>query len=593
MSTEQQFHYLTISSSLGQDALIPEQLTVSDKISGIFSIKLSFVANQRITDLEAMIGEPITIALAMSDTEGSARRYFHGHIRYIKETGGIFHNRDGLRYRATLVPKVWFASQRINCRIFQHLSVIDIVNQLLGGEHGATVTNKTAAAYSAYDYCVQYHESDWDFCRRLLAAEGIFYYFNHSDGAHELIIADHAAAYTPALQSDVEFRAGSHSQARISNWLAHVNTTVAATAWRHFDFTTPEKPVDATATQTVAGNSLLPREVFLYQGESPLLHKSTALSDLHLDSFTQQGNTCEGHSNCRSFACGHTFTFADHQQPELIGQSFVITAFTLTANLPSNLDQNTAAQDFYYENQFVAMPSATVFRPQPLPKPVIAGLQTATVTGSPGEEIHTDNFGRVKVQFHWDREGTYDENSSCWVRVAHSWAGAAFGAQFIPRVGHEVVVEFINGDPDQPLITGALYNGKNTAPYPLPDQKNHSGIKSRSTLGGSDDNYNELCFIDTLGSEQFIVHAEKDQLIHVENDRTGTVGHNDIWTITNDQIVDAGNTITITAGSRITLTCGAASLTMDSSGNITLSGSTLKLEGSATVDADAPSITLN
>lgn len=593
MSTEQQFHYLKITSGLGDDALIPEQVTITDKISDLYTIQLTFVANNYIDNIDDVIGEAITLSLAVSDSEGSSTRYFHGHINSIQEFGGILHNRDGLRYQATLAPRVWFATQRINSRIFQSMTVIDIVNTVLGTEHGAIISNKTQDNYSPYTYCVQYNESDWDFCQRLLSAEGIYFYFVHTDGSHEMLLADHAENYTTALQANVDYRAGSHSESRIFNWFTRTNTTVAATARRNFDFATPTAIIEAQSSLPVPGSQQLPREVFVYGGEDPLKAKTSTLNNLQLDNFTQNGRVYEGRSNCRSFSAGHRFTFADHQQEALIGQSFVITEITLMASLPSNLDSHNSHEPFYFENQFKAMPADITYRPLPKAKPIIAGIQTATVTGSNGEEIYTDVYGRVKVQFHWDRIGEYDENSSCWIRVAQSWAGNGFGCQFTPRVGHEVVVEFINGDPDQPVITGSVYNGENGLPFPHPENKTHSGVRSRSTLGGGETHYNEIRFIDDKGAEQFIVHAEKDQLLHIENDRTSNIDHNDTLTISNDQIIDTGNTISITAGSKITLTCGASSLTMDSGGNITLSGTSIKIDGSSLVDIDAASITLN
>ena len=307
-----------------------------------------------------------------------------------------------------------------------------------------------------------------------------------------------------------------------------------------------------------------------------------------------------GQGDCRGFEVAKLFRFNNHEDSRYEGETYVITAMRTVASQPNQSGASQSSGDIY-RNDFECVPEKTIYRPSALrAKPLISGVQTAIVTGEAGDEILVDKYGRVKVQFHWDREGKNDSKSSCWIRVAQNWAGNKWGAFFFPRVGQEVLVDFINGDPDQPIISGAIYNADLMPPYTLPDKKTQSGIKSHSTKQGAADNFNELRFEDEKGKELLFFQAEKDHELNVKNDQKDTIGNDrttlinndDTAKIANNQTIDVGKVLNITAGTDITFTTGGASITMKSSGAIEIKGTNVTVNGTKIALA-APSITLN
>lgn len=606
MGKEQQHHYLKIHSALGEDALVLERVTVNEGMSRLFSMDIGFVANERLADMRGQIGEEVAVSLTLGDMPGKTR-YFHGLILSIRELGKPLHNSAGQRYEATIVPRAWSATHRTNCRIFQDKTVLQIVEAVLG-EHQVKLVKKLNNPLYTYTYCVQYQESDWDFACRLLAQEGLSFFFNHTRSSHEMVLTDNVKAYRKAVECDVVFCSRPLGKPRISSWYTGFRATASAMVEHGFDFTKPSETVDEKPQAQVPGKPFGKRELFDYLGEDAPLKDSAKLAALHLQGVTQDAVTYRGVSDYRSFGVGETFSFSEHEDALPSHNEFVITELTVEASVPLNTDEQSGAGRFSYSNSFKCLPTTAVYTPARLSKPVITGVQTATVTCAAGEEIHVDEHGRIKVQFHWDREGRNDQKSSCWIRVAQSWAGAGFGAQFLPRKGQEVLVEFINGDPDQPLITGSVYNGKNKMPYPPLDERNSSGFRSRSTTKGATANYNELRFDDSKGKELLVVHAERDHELTVENDQADDVGNNrkaqigndDLLTvknnqtvaITGDQKVSSKKTITVDAGTSITFKTGAASITLESSGNISVKGTTLSLQGT-TISLKGAKISLN
>jgi type VI secretion system secreted protein VgrG len=604
MANEQQHHYLKIHSALGKDALVLERLTVNEGMSRLFSMDVGFTANERLSDMEGQVGEPVAVSLAMEDGK---ERFFHGHILCIRELGKPLNNSAAQRYEATLVPRAWSATHRTNCRIFQDKDTMEIVEAVLG-EHGVAISKKLNKTPYTYVYCVQYQETDWDFACRLLAHEGFSFFFQHSRSGHTMMVTDNVKAYTPAIESSVVFCTRRVAgQPHISSWYTVFRATANSMIEHGFDFEKPDKVSDSPQ-EKVPGKKFGKRELFTYIGEDAPLIDSAKLTNFHLQGLTQKSANFLAISDYRSFGVGHTFSFKEHEDKIPGHNEFVITDITLEASVPLNSDDQSGAGRFFYSNSFKCLPTTEVYTPPKLAKPVISGVQTATVCCAPGEEIHVDEHGRIKVQFHWDREGTYDQKSSCWIRVAQSWAGEGWGAQFIPRKDQEVLVDFLTGDPDQPLITGSVYNGANKMPYPPLSDRNLSGFKSRSTTKGGGANYNEIRFDDTKGDELLLVHAEynheltveHDQTDEVGNDRKTEVGNDDLLEVKNNQTVDvtgdqsvsAGKTITVEAGTRLTLKCGAASLVMEASGAISMKGTTLSFQGT-TISMKAGKISLN
>lgn len=595
MGKELQHHFLKIHTPLGQDALVLERLDVSEGVSRQFNIQVCFFANERIKDLDKLVGENVSISLGLGDKASAKERFFNGHILSISELGKAQHSKEGQRYQAIVVPRAWSATRRINSRVFQNMTSVEIAKRILG-EHSQAI-EESLKSFTPYSlpYCVQYQESDWDFVCRILANDGLFFFFKHAKGSHKLVIASSAKAFEPAAEKEVIYRSKAKGEAHISRWLVSSQAATAKWVDRSYNYSAPNDRVDEKTAGKPAGDKFGLQEAFYYHGEENRALASKNRSKQHLEALINSTGLVEGRSDLRSFSVGMSFGFKEHEDKIPSPNQFNIVEMTLSARVPLNADGASDAGSFQFANAFQCLPDDLDILPKRYPKPVIPGIQTATVTGKSGEEIHVDKDGRIKVLFHWDREGKNNDESSCYVRVAHPWAGTGFGVQFIPRVGDEVVVAFLNGDPDQPLVTGSVYNGTHNLPYSTDgDGKNRSGIKTHSVKGGAA-NFNELQFDDTKGKELVNLQAEKDMKLLIKNDqefeikhdRTGKVLNNDKLTVTKDQTVKidgdqkvtVGKTITLDAGTSITLKCGGAKIEMKSSGEISIKGSVVTIKG--------------
>jgi len=595
---------ISISTPLGKDVLYLTRFSAQETMSQLFSISAStYTIGTRIS-LDDLIGQQVCITLQSANEKliPIPDRYFHGVVSYIECSGSRVAasdiSEDYIDYHLTIQPTAAFMQKRVNSRIYQNKSVIDIITDLFG-QHGVVFKNNTTAAYPKYEYCVQYQESDLDFVNRLLQLEGIFYYFDHSESAHTLIIADAVSAYAQCDEAIVECYSGSLSTSHVASWNGSLSMVNGAFAQKGYDFEQPKKfPSGDNAVATMPSQDLY--EVYDYVGESEFNKRAKATADIRLEALQKDMYKSTGQGDCRSFGVGKTFTFSDHEDSRYKGQSFVITGLRSTATQPNQKGALQSGAESY-RNSFECVPANTVYRPSSLRnKPLINGVQTAVVTGDSGDEILVDNYGRVKVQFHWDREGQNDSKSSCWIRVAQNWAGNKWGAFFFPRVGQEVLVEFLNGDPDQPIISGAIYNADLMPPYTLPGKKTQSGIKSRSTKNGAADNFNELRFEDEKGKELLFFQAEKDHQLNVKNDQNDTIGNNrsstvnndDIVNVANNQTVNVGKSLTVTAGSEVVFKTGGATITMQSSGAIDISGTNITINGTK-IALSAAAISLN
>ncbi|HEV3341349.1 MAG TPA: type VI secretion system tip protein TssI/VgrG, partial [Pirellulales bacterium] len=462
----------------------------------------------------------------------------------------------------------------------------DILKQVL---KGLSVKYELQGTYENRDYCVQYRETDFNFASRLMEEEGIYYYFTHANGSHEMVVAD-----TPQSHADVpgqkkvtfEMVDAGHlrDEDRIYTWDKSQELRAGKyTLWDHC-FELPHKNLQAqkagqesvavgkvTHKLKVGGNDNF--ELFDYPGEyaqrfdgiSPsggdragdvqkIFQDNTRTVGIRMQEEACSGLVIHGASGCRQLASGCKFTLDRHYDGD---GAYVLTSVQHSAQQGSYRSSETS---FRYQNSFSCVPLALPFRPPRMtPKPFVQGTQTAVVVGPSGQEIFTDKYGRVKVQFHWDRLGKNDADSSCWLRVGSIWAGKGWGAVHIPRIGQEVIVAFEEGDPDRPIIIGSVYNADMMPPYALPDNMTQSGIKSRSTLKGTADNFNELRFEDKKGSEQVYFHAEKDFDRVVENNDTLKVGSSkaddgsqtiEIWKNRTETVKQGNETVTIEQGNR-------------------------------------------
>ncbi|NWL80872.1 type VI secretion system tip protein VgrG [Pseudomonas taiwanensis] len=452
------------------------------------------------------------------------------------------------RYQLVLRPWLWWLTLASNNRVFQNKTTSDIVTGIFTAHGFTDYQLKLSGSYEPREYCVQYGETDFAFVSRLLEEEGIFWFFTHEGGKHTLVLGDSNDAFPPIPNGPKVPYLGQEIGVRELHGVRSGQLCLQAVAGVYsatdYEFTTPTTSLYSQA-EAVAG----PRSMYEHPGGYTAKARGDALSKQRVDELRSQEQRFIGESDCRWLVPGHWFTLSGHDDASL-NIDWVVTSVTHEASHE------------HYRNRFEAIPKATHYRaPRITPKPRMH-TQTAVVVGKSGEEIWTDQYGRIKLQFPWDREGKNDETSSCWVRVVLPWSGKGFGMQFVPRIGQEVIVTFIDGDPDRPLVTGCVYNGDNTLPYALPDNQTQSGIKTNSSKGGG--GFNELRFDDKKDAEEVFLQAQKDMKVNVLNDSTATIGHDETLTVQNARtrtVKEGDETITLEKGKRsVTIQTGSDTL---------------------------------
>jgi len=570
---------LTVDTPLGQDVVLLLGFRGVDAISQLFRYRLDLIAeNKKDVAFDKVLGQKCTVTFRWGD-KNAKERYFNGICTRISQgaKGDEF-----TEYHMELAPSAWLLTRRAQSRIFQRMAVPDILKKVLTG---FDVSFKIHGSFEPRDFCVQYRETDFNFASRLMEEEGIYYFFKHDKGNHTMVLGN-----TPQDHDDVPVQTtvhyeekigGPRDELRITNWeKAQQLRSGKVTLWDH-SFELPHKHLEAekiiqdsvsvgsvTHKLKVADNEKL--EIYDFPGEYAQRFdgidkgggdQASELQKIFQDNkrtveIRMQQEACasleiDGRGNCRQFVSGHKFTLDRHFNAN---GDYLLTSVGHT--MTTGGDYRSGQGQTTYLNTFSCIPLALPFRPPRLtPKPVVQGTQSAVVVGPSGEEIFTDKYGRVKVQFHWDRNGKYDPESSCWIRVASAWAGKQWGMINIPRIGQEVLVDFLEGDPDQPVVIGSMYNADMMPPYGLPSNKTQSGVQSRSTLQGGPPNYSELKIEDKKGHELLTLHAERNQSISVEvdethsvgNDRTKTIGHDETTSVKNNrtETVDHNETITI------------------------------------------------
>jgi len=528
---------IAIDTPLGKDVLLLSGFSGAEGLSCLFSFELNLLSENHKIFFEDIIGKSVTISVALADGD---KRAFNGIIaRFSQGRGGGEAGGDPRfsHYRATLVPWLWLLTMTTDSRIFQKLSVPEIVEKIFQEKGFSDFEMKIRGSYAKREYCVQYRETDFNFVSRLLEEEGIYYYFKHETGKHTMIIADDPQEHKPCPKQKTaryQLTGGGLLEEDVINSLEKVQEIRPAKySLNDYNFEIPNTGLEVN----VPGKYCLgpgEREIYDYPGSYAKKTEGDRIAKIRMEEEEAKITTLHGSSNCRAFTSGYRFTLSQFYRDDLNNKDYVLSGLHHEANQGLESDA-----DLVYVNKFTCIPFDVPYRP-PLvtPKPVVRGSQTAIVAGPSGEEIYTDEHGRVKVQFHWDREGKKDEKSSCWMRVSQIWAGAGWGAMYIPRIGHEVIVDFLEGDPDQPIITGRVYHGNNTPPYPLPAEKTKSTIKSDSSLGGGGSN--ELRFEDKKGEEEIYIHAEKDENTIVKNNQTIAVGNDRAESIGRDRSLEVG-----------------------------------------------------
>jgi type VI secretion system secreted protein VgrG len=562
-----------------------------------FCYTLTLTSDSLKGDLTSMLGSSGTIAFNMPD---GSKRYVNGIVGRGQYLGLI----DAYyTYKLELRPWIWLLSQARSCCIFQNKSVWDIIT---GVFRDAGFTNfedkrQNQAGDQTLDYCVQYDETTLDFVSRLMEKYGLYYYHTHTATQHTLVMADDPNSHTALAKSlpyHVDGTDQNTTEDHISGWSSDLQLQPGAVTFRDYNFTTPSADLTAKALQPSSTTSYGKMEVYSYPGPYETAAEGQKLAAVRMQTYSSNAQILRGVTNARNIVVGGKFTLSGAEDTTQNREYLVISATsTLQASGGTALSAGSVLDS--YVCKFAVIPGATVFRtPQRTPWPIMRGPQTAKVVGAAGDEITTDTYGRIKVSFFWDRLSKQDENSSCWIRVAQGWAGVSWGSIFIPRIGQEVIVDFLDGNPDRPIVTGSVYNATVTVPYALPDNKTRSTIKSNSSTGGG--GFNELRFEDKAGSEEVFFQAQKDynkvvlnnETVKITQDTTTTVekGKRDVTVSQGDNsltVSQGNNSVTVSQGNNsVTVSQGNDSLTV-TTGNHSIKVS----KGSSTVEA-AQSITL-
>ena len=513
---------LAIETPLGKDKLLLEAVNGEEGLGALFVFRLECLSVEETLSDTSIVGKQVSFRV--NDSSNSPR-WFSGYVSRFSWMG-----RDDVltRWQVEVVPSLWFASLTSDCKIFQQQSVPDIVEAVLGDTSEITLSKKISGSHSPLDYCVQYRETDFAFVSRLMEHEGIGYHFEHAQGSLKMVVSDSNTAFTDCKDADVETAQGFASPA----------TAGVITSWRHeyafrpgkfvqtdYSFEEPTTSLLATGNGKSTYSGASKAELFDYPGLYEKKPDGDASAKVRIEEEEATASVASGTSTCRSFSPGYTFKIKSHPNSAERGKKYLLTKVIHRASIRGAYEASAqAGSGFEYENSFESVPSETVWRPIRNTAWPAGTVQTALVVGPSGEEIYTDQYGRIKVQFHWDRYGKQNEQSSCWIRVSQSLAGPQFGMQFIPRVGMEVVVSHLDDDPNRPLVTGVVYNGTNKPPFELPSKAAQSGLQTRSTKEGSTSTANQLIFDDTKEAELVTLHAERNFTRTVENDDTLEVG---------------------------------------------------------------------
>ncbi len=523
-----------IETPLGKDVLLLRGFSGQEGISRLSNFDLDLLSHDPDIKFEDIIGKRVTLRVTLGSEK---KRYFNGFISRFMQTGS---DRGLANYRATMVPWTWFLTRTSDCRIFQKKTIPAIIEQIFKDLGFTDYKLQLQGSFEPRDYCVQYRETDFNFVSRLMEQYGLLYFFEHEKDKHTLVIANDPSAHQPCPeQKDAKWDpqgSGALADDVITSFQWEQILRPGKYAVTDYNFETPSTSLDAEMKTTieVGGNSKF--EIYDYPGEYAKKNQGEAIAKLRMEEEETQYFVASGTSSCRAFTSGYRFDLKEYVRKDM-NQSYVLSSLHHTATVGATYTTTTVGKDeSAYTNSFTCIPHKVPFRPpQVTPKPVIQGTQTAVVTGKAGEEIWTDNYGRVKVQFHWDREGQFDEFSSPWIRVSQVHAGKGFGGIDIPRIGEEVIVGFLEGDPDQPIIVGRVYNAKNMPPGSLPGGGMISGLKSNSTPGGGGNN--SIMMDDTKGNELYSMNAQFNCTENVGNNRTTTIKVNDSLTVNNNQTI--------------------------------------------------------
>lgn len=617
-----------VETPFGKDRLVLQSFAGGEQLSGLFRFDLKMISHDGKLKPSEIVGKPIDFFVRYPDQQ---QRWFNGIVNRFIDIGQDDRTHH---YRAEVVPWLWFLTRGSDCRTHETDGKKDakeiisaLLNELGFGDHKWDVKRTLDKRH----YCVQYRETHYDFLTRLLEEEGIYYYFRHEKGKHTLVMADHANGVFDCRDATARLLSNlsqPESTDNLTGWNHEYNFTSGKFAHTDYDFENPTTSLLLQKNSLVSlnGNSRL--ELFDFPGAYVQKSSGDSLAGLRIEEEEARYNVVRGGSECRSFSPGGRFKMDKHHNDGESGGQWVLTSVEHAATVGGSYTSGPERNEEIYHNTFSCVPADKVWRPARRSRAGVYGIQTAVVVGPSGEEIYTDQFGRVKVQFHWDRRGMNDDKSSWWIRVSQVHAGQGWGMMDLPRIGEEVIVSFLDGNPDRPIIIGRVYNGQNQPPFGLPAEKTRRGNTTRSHKA---DGFNELSMDDAAGAEQIRIHAQYNMDTNVRNnqtltvgvDRTNTIGRNETIGVGENQevsvgsdatmavggsqtvtigadhqmkvdrsiMVEAGTKIVFEAGAAIEFVVGSSGITIDQSG-VTIKGPVINVDGTATIDMKSPATTV-
>jgi type VI secretion system secreted protein VgrG len=543
-----------VTTPLDDGVIALERMDGREELGQPFSYDLSLVSTNPNIDLSTLLGQPMTVHVNLP---AGGTRHFNG---IVTRATHLDKEENYSRYAVTLEPWLALLDYQSDCRIYQDMSIPDILKDVFRRADFSDMQDSLDdGAYPKLEYVVQYRESDFNFVSRLMEHAGIYYFFAHDESKHTLVLADSQSAHDTVDDYDeVDYfpqqEASRGETEHLSSWVVKQRIRSGGFSATDFDFKAPRTALLSVLNQPQkyahAGT-----ELFDYPGDYLKKAAGDTLVKARLEERQWEHEIVQTSGDVRGIGAGDLFALTNHPREDQ-NKEYLIVSAVYNIHAGDYETSGTGGEEF--QSGLSLLDSKIPFRPTVRArKHRVEGPQTAIVVGASGDEIHTDNYGRVMVQFHWDRYGMSDERSSCWVRVSQAWAGAKWGSMHIPRVGQEVIVDFLEGDPDRPIITGRVYNADNMPPYDLPANKTQSGIKSRSTKGGAPSNFNEIRFEDKKGSEELHIQAEKNETINVKANQSTSVGADRSLSVGGSETVSIGKSRTETVGTDESVTIGA------------------------------------
>ncbi|MBW3698166.1 type VI secretion system tip protein VgrG [Vibrio sp. T187] len=513
-----------------------ENFQVNEELSKPFHISLSLLSLDPDITFDSLIRKAGTLTLYGQGV--ASARCFNGVVNEVRYLGS---GRRFSRYQLVLVPQAWFLSQRQDCRIFQQKSASDIIQEVLDDGAVTDYRFELSGIYPPKEYVLQYRESDLHFVQRMMAEHGMWYYFDHIDSNHTMVIVDSNDAIAPLLSTPLNASylgpivyhsdgGGVADREHITDLELVNRVKTGHVTYTDYNYEQPKIP------QEMASSGDLDQDLKLF--DYPGRYVDPIMGQVRTNEWMSEhvvdNQQVEASSDVMRLASGYSFSVGEHPRSE-INRDYIMLSVTHSGHDPQVHEDENSGLPTTYHNQFSCIPRSVEYRAPKLEAPIVDGPQTAVVVGPAGEEIYTDKLGRIKVQFHWDRYGEDDEHSSCWIRVSQSMAAPTWGAVYLPRIGHEVVVTFLEGDPDRPLVTGAVYNGLHYPPYSLPENKTRTTFRTQTHKGSG---YNELSFEDEANQEEVYIHAQKDMSTKVLNNRFRDIGQDEFLKVARHQTND-------------------------------------------------------